>query len=180
MKLTVALLALSLSLVAQAATFRNLSKMSNATLEGLVAEVESTFEQLPIESPETSELLIDRKSFQLTNAAEARPQTLKQLAHRLVIAAHDRVEDVVVKRLTLSQLSKWENVQAIVFGALSFVDNPETQMSSLAGLLVDALKTQRAEIYSVEVSAAQGTFSALAVVDTQRNQILLLGSQERL
>jgi hypothetical protein len=180
MKFTLALIALSLSLIAQAATFRSLSKMSNATLERLVDDVQSTFEGLPIESPETTEVMIDRKSFQLTNSSEARAQTLKQLAHRLVAAAHDRVEDVAVKRMTLASLSKWENIENTIFGVASFVDNPETQMSYLSSILVDALKTQRVEIYSLEVTAAHGEFSALAIVDTQRNQILLLGTQETL
>lgn len=168
---------LAVTSIAQAATFKRLTKISTQSLEALTAELDATVKDLPIESPDNMETMVDRQSYKLTNPNEAVPATLKQLAHRLTVEARDTVDSVTVKKITLTTLSSWERVEAIVFGAFSFVDNPETQMSGFSETLVSVLKKSRVQLYSIEVIGNSGTFSALGIVDTQKQEILLLGSQ---
>ncbi len=168
---------LAVTTVAQAATFKRLNKVSSASLETLTTELESSMESLPVESPENMEILVDRQSYKLTNPNEAVPATLKQLGHRLAAEARDSAEGVTVRRVSLTTLTSWERVENIVFGAFSFVDNPETQMSSFSETLVSVLQKNRVELYSIEVAGNSGNFSALAIVDTAKKEILLLGSQ---
>jgi hypothetical protein len=121
--------------------------------------------------------MVDRRSYKLTNLNEAVPSTLKQLSYLLVADANDTLDTISVKKISLTTLSSWERVESIVFGALSFVDNPETQMSAFSETLVSVLKKNRVQLYSVDVIGQHGTFSALAIVDTTKQEILLLGSQ---
>ncbi len=168
---------LTVTTLAQAATFKRLNKISTSSLEALTTELTDSVSDLPIESPDNMETMVDRQSYKLTNLNEAVPATLKQLAHRLAAEARDTADSVTVKKITLTTLSSWERVENIVFGAFSFIDNPETQMSSFSETLVNVLKKHRVELYSIEVIGNNGTFSALAVVDTKKQEILLLGSQ---
>jgi|GEM_PF-4656610 len=168
---------LTVTSLAQAATFKRISKISTKSLEALTTELDVTVKDLPIESPDNMETMVDRQSYKLTNPTEAVSATLKQLAHRLTVEARDTADSVTVKKITLTTLSSWERVENIVFGAFSFIDNPETQMTAFSETLVSVLQKNRVELYSIEVIGNSGTFSALGIVDTQQQEILLLGSQ---
>ncbi len=177
MKSLLLVVCLTVTSLAQAATFKRLNKISTVSLEALTTELDAAVKDLPIESPDNMETMVDRQSYKLTNLNEAVPATLKQLAHRLAVEARDTAESVTVKKITLTTLSSWERVETIVFGAFSFVDNPETQMTAFSETLVSVLKKNRVQLYSIEVIGNQGTFNALGIVDTNKQEILLLGSQ---
>jgi hypothetical protein len=168
-------LALLFTLTAEAATLRSLRQMSNPQFESVIRELNATFAELPVEG-ENSEAYVSRWKFTLTNPAETRESTLKQIIHLEGARARNYVDSVTVKRTTLRQASN--DCELIVFGALSFVDNPMTQMEYFGSILYQILRnTRNLEYHKVSARMAFGVIEALAIVDVRNSEIVFIGTQ---